>query len=182
SKGGQVDLQTQKTRSWKVGTTLGAMVNRIAGEHRMQPACAAELAGIALPHTDQVSESDMNLLRRLAERYDAIAKVAGGSLVLTPLGAAKTATGADMPRVTLTPKDGNAYRLTIESRDSAGTCVAYWRDVKAAQRRIVTVGEGEPVRRLRHAYRDSASAQAAARAELRKRARGEQGLSYTTPG
>lgn len=182
SKGGKVDLQSQKTRSWPAGTTLGDMVKRIAGEHRLQPACSPKLASIALPHTDQVSESDLQILRRIAKRYDAIAKPAGGRLVFAPLGEGKTASGEDMPRVTLTPKDGSAYRVTMGSRDSAGTCIAYWRDVKSAKRRTVTVGEGEPVRRLRHAYRDSASAEAAARAELRKRARGEQGLSYTIPG
>lgn len=182
SKAGKNDLQSQKTRSWEAGITLGAMVNRIAGEHRMEPAVSPKLASIALPHTDQVSESDMNLLHRIAKRYDASMKPAGGKLVVVPVGEAMNAPGEDMPRVTLTPKDGSAYRVTIASRESAGTCIAYYRDIRAAQRRMVTIGEGEPVRRLRHAYRDSASAEAAARAELRKRARGEHGLSYTVPG
>lgn len=182
TKQGRTDLSTQKTRSWKAGTTLGELVRRIAGEHRLTPAIASKLASIALPHTDQASESDMNLLHRLAKRYDAIAKPAGGRLLFTPRGDAAAAGGGPMPRITLTPSDGSDYRVTIASRDSAGTCVAYYRDIHKAKRHEVKVGEGEPVQRLRMAYRDQASALAAAKAELRKRARWERTLSYAFPG
>lgn len=179
---GRVDLQSHKTRSWKAGTTLGDMVRRIAGEHRLKPAIAPQLAAIALPHTDQAHESDINLLQRLARRYDAIAKPAGGSLVFAPRGTATTASGAAMPRITLTPEDGSDYRVVFPSRESAGSCIAYYRDIAAAKRRFVTVGEGEPVHRLRHSFKDKDSAEAAARARLRARARGERTLSYTFPG
>jgi len=182
SKGGKKDLQTQKTRSWPKGTTLGAMVKRIAGEHRLQPAISPALAAIALPHTDQSHESDMTLLSRLAKRYDAIAKPAGGSLVFTKRGDAQSASGKERPGVTLTPKDGNAYRVVIASRDSAGTVVAYYRDTRKAQRREVTIGGGDPVFRLRMAYSDRVSAENAARAKQRSRARGERRLTYTFPG
>ncbi len=70
------------------------------------------LASIALPHTDQSHESDMNLLSRLAKRYDAVAKPAGGTLVFTRRGIAKSASGQDLARITLTPKDGGDYRMT----------------------------------------------------------------------
>src|SRR5690606_9161314 len=46
----------------------------------------------------------------------------------------------------------------------------------------VKVGSGEPVRRLRLQYKDRASAEAAALAELRRRARQERTLTYTFPG
>jgi phage protein D len=182
SKGGKSDLQTQKTRSWPKGTTLGGMVKRIAGEHGLKPSVAPSLASIALPHTDQAHESDMNLLARLAKRYDAIAKPAGGALVFAKRGEGKSASGAELPRVTFSPSDGSDYRVTIASRDSAGTAVAYYRDTRKAQRREVTVGQGEPVVRLRMSYADAVSAENAARAEQRKRARSERTLSYSFPG
>ena len=182
TKQGRVDLQSQKTRSWKAGTTLGQLVRRIAGEHRMAPSVSASLARIALPHTDQTNESDMNLLRRLAERYDAVAKPAGGHLLFLRRGDAQSVTGAALARVTLTPSDGGDYTVNITSRDSPGTVIAYYRDISQAERHAVAVGEGEPVRRLRMAYRDKASAESAASAELRRRARGERNLSYTCPG
>lgn len=182
SKGGKTDLQTQKTRSWAKGTTIGAMVKRIAGEHRMTPAVSSELSSIALPATDQSHESDMNLLSRIAKRYDAIAKPAGGALVFAKRGDAKSASGADLPRVTLTPKDGGAYRVTIASREGSGSVVAYYRDTRKAKRHQVTAGEGEPVVRLRMSYADAVSATNAAKAKHRSGARSLRKMTYTLPG
>lgn len=182
SKGGKTDLQTQKTRSWKKDTTIGAMVKKIAGEHGMESAVSAELAPIKLPHIDQSSESDMNLLHRLSKRYDAIAKPAGGKLLFVKRGDSKTAGGETMPAFTLTPGDTSSFRVTLASRDSAGTVVAYYRDNKIAKRKEVKVGSGDPVRRLPLGYKDQASALAAAKAEQRKRARGEATINIDTPG
>jgi len=182
SKGGMRDLQTQKTRSWPKGTTIGAMVKRIAGEHRLKPAVAPSLADIVLPHTDQAHESDMDLLLRLAKRYDAVAKPVSGVMMFNKRGDATTVKGHEMSRVTLTPLDGNDYRVTIASRDSSGACIAYYRDTRKAQRHEVKVGDGEPVIRLRMSYADRVSAENAARAEQRKRARAERTLFYSLPG
>ncbi|WNL50863.1 tail protein [Xanthomonas phage Murka] len=182
SKGGKTDLQTQKSRSWKKGTTIGAMVHKMAGEHGMQSSVSADLAKIALPHTDQSNESDLNLLSRLAKKYDAIAKPAGGKLLFIKKGDGKTSSGQDMPAFEVTPDITSAWRITLASRDSAGTVVAYYRDFSAAQRKEIAVGDGEPVRRLRMAYKDQASALEAARAEQRKRARGEASASVNMPG
>ncbi|XHF80608.1 hypothetical protein R3J30_02130 [Xylella fastidiosa subsp. multiplex] len=50
----------------------------MAAEHGMTWAISPSLTGVALPHIDQTEESDINVLLRLAQRYDAIAKPAGG--------------------------------------------------------------------------------------------------------
>lgn len=182
SKTGKTDLQTQKTRSWKKGTTIGALVAKIAGEHGMKSSVSDGLASIKLPHEDQSSESDMNLLLRLAKRYDAIAKPAGGVLMFVKRGDSKSASGEDMPAFTVKPDGTTSYRVTTARRDSAGTVVAYYRDNKAAKRKEVKVGEGEPVFRIRMGYKDQASALEAAKAEQRKRARAEQTIFVSMPG
>jgi uncharacterized protein len=182
SKGGMLDLQTHKTRSWKKGTTIGDMVRRIAGEHRLKPSVSPSLTSIALPHTDQSHESDMDMLLRLASRYDAIAKPVSGVMMFKKRGDATSVKGHETDRVTLTPADGNDYRVTIASRDSSGACIAYYRDTSKAQRREVVIGDGEPVIRLRMSYADRVSAENAARAEMRKRARAERTLFYSLPG
>ncbi len=182
SSGGKVHLQSQKVRSWKKGTTIRQMVETIAAEHGLLPAVAADLGAIALPHIDQHHESDMNMLHRLAKRYDAIAKPAGGRLVFAKRGASESTRGQGMPRVTFTPADGSDYRVTLATRDSAGTAVAYYRDIARAKAKHVTVGSGEPVVKLRMTYADRVSAENAAKAEQRKRARSERTMSYTFPG
>lgn len=182
SKGGKNDLQTQKTRTWKKGTTIGGMVQRMAGEHGLSAAVSESLASIVLPLTVQSQESDMNLLLRLGKQHDAIAKPGGGRLMFVTRGESTTASGERIPDVTLTPADGSAYKVTIASRDKAGTTIAYYRDVRGANRQEVKVGSGEPIVRLRMAYADRATAEAAARAKQREQARQTRKLSYTLPG
>lgn len=174
-------LQTQKTRSWDP-QPLGDLVKAIAAEHGLQPAVSASLAAIMLPHTDQVSESDMNLLTRLAATYDAIAKPAGGYLVLAKRGESKTVSGQDMPSVTLTPGDLTSWGLNIAKRAQAGTVVAVWHNIETAADVEVTAGSGEPVRRLQHQFVDADTALAAASSELARSTRGERKLSLQLPG
>lgn len=182
SKGGKENLQTQKVRSWKAGTTIGAMVQKIAKEHGMEGAVAASLASIKLPHIDQPDESDINLLLRIAKKYDAVAKAAGGKLVFAKRGEFKSVSGQDLPSVTLTRSENTRWHMTESRRESAGKVVAYWHAVKQAKRHEVSVGSGEPVRRLKQYFPTQDMAVAAAKAELARRQRAMQTMSITCPG
>ncbi|MCF5940924.1 phage late control D family protein, partial [Xanthomonas perforans] len=64
------NVRTRRERSWH-NTTLGAVLNTLAGEHGLTPRVAESLAKIKLPHLDQANESDMNLLTSLGQRFDA---------------------------------------------------------------------------------------------------------------
>ena len=179
---GFVPLQTQFTRSWDAGTTLGDMTRRIAADHGLRAVVDGELDGIVLPHVDQVDESNINLLTRLSRNYDATAKPAGGNLVLARRGQAQTATGEDIPPVLLREADVTRATAKISGRFTHGSVVGTWRDVDAAIDREVTVGSGEPVRRLRHNYTTEDEARAAATAEISRGQRGERKLSIAMPG
>lgn len=182
SKGGKSDLQTQKTRSWAKDTTLGAMVSKIAKEHGLEAATAKSLAGIALPHFDQTEESDISFLARVVRKYDGAVKPGGGKLVVAKRGESKSTSGEDMPTVVLAATDCSRWSMNISTRDSEGTVVAFYHDRGAAKRQEVSVGSGDPVRRLRHNFPDKASAEKAAQAELDKRDRRKNKLSLTMPG
>lgn len=182
SKGGKTNLQTQKNRSWPAGTKLSAMVAKIAKEHGMQSAVAKSLQSIALPHIDQADESDINLLVRVAKKYDAIVKPAGGKITVAKRGESKSVSGEQLAPVAVTPADCTAFRMSLSKRETAGMVVAYWHAVKNAKRHEVKVGKGEPVRRLKQYYPTEAMALAAARAELERRSRGEQTLALSVVG
>lgn len=182
SKGGKTDLQTQKSRAWKAGVTIGAMVRKIAGEHGMQASVSDSLAAVVLPHIDQSAESDMNFLHRLAKRYDAIAKPAGGRLLFVERGASKSASGQALPRINLVRKAAAEHRFTLAMRDSPGTVVGYYRETHKAKRHEVRIGEGDPVKVIRTQFRDKSTAVAAVKAEQSRRARGESSLSLGMPG
>lgn len=182
SKGGKTNLQTQKTRSWDAGTTIGDMVKKIAGEHSLKPAVAASLADVELPHTDQTRESDLHLLQRIAKRHDGALKAAGGTLAMTKRGEGKTASGKALPAVTVRAEQCTAFRATVAKRDAPGTVKAFWQDTAAARRETAEYGDGDPVRELRQVFPTQAAAEEAARAEWGRRARGEATASFTLPG
>ncbi|HDR9259639.1 TPA: phage tail protein [Burkholderia vietnamiensis] len=179
---GKSDFQSHKTRSWKAGVTIGAMVAKMAQEHGMAAIVSPSLASVALPHFDQSEESDMNLLLRIAKKYDAIAKPAGGKLIFAKRGDATTASGAALPKIAVDATDCTAYEWNTSTRESAGTVVAYWHAKRAARRHEIHVGEGEPVKRLKQYFPTQEMALAAANAELARRARGAYTLALNMPG
>jgi phage protein D len=179
---GKTNLQSQKTRSWPKGTKLGAMVKKIASEHGMESVVSAKLASIVLPHISQSDESDINLLIRIAKKYDAVAKPAGGKLILAKRGESKTASGGELPVVTVTPDQCGRYRYVESARETAGTVVAYYHATKQAKRHEVKIGTGEPVKRLKMYYPTQEMALAAARSELDKRERGQETIAFSCVG
>ena len=176
SKNGITSLSSQKSRSWPKDTAISAVVSKIAKEHGLDPLVSEAVAQIKLPHFDQSDESDLNFLLRIAKRYDAVCKPAGGKLLFVKRG------DIDLPVLTIAKEEVSDWEMTSSSSDSAGTVIAYWHDKKGAKKKEVKVGDGEPVKRLRHSYQDEKSAQAAAQASLDQSRRGEERLSLNLPG
>lgn len=180
---GKANLQSQKTRSWPAGTTLGAMVTKIAKEHGMEPAVSAALKSIPLPYIAQQDESDLNLLVRLGKKYDAIVKPADGKLILAKRGESKSVSGQALAAITVTPaSDVTSFHVMETARDSSGTVIAYYHKTKTSRRHEVKVGSGEPVTRLKQFQPTKEMATALAKAELAKRDRQKSTLSLTMPG
>lgn len=164
-------MRSRRERSWH-DTTLGTVVRAIAGEHSLTPRVADALASIALPHLDQANESDINLLTRLGERFDATATVKNGTLVFAPIGSGQTASGQALPSPTITRRDGDAHRYSVADRDAYSGVRAYWNDRKGARRKSVLVGKDDNARQLRETYDSAASAREHAEAAFKRLQRG----------
>jgi len=185
-------FRCRKTRSWEA-STLGAMVERIAAEHGYTPKVDAGLGRIALPHLDQVAESDMALLTRIAEKHDAVAKPIHGYLVLAKAGEAKSTGGAALPVISLDISEISSWSYRHSARSPGGQAKgeknsekrggykARWWDYEAGKDRWVTVGD-EPFEELPYRHKTEAEAKAAAAAKLNIGKRKEGGLSLTMPG
>ncbi|TIH12732.1 hypothetical protein D0S45_17330 [Marinifilum sp. JC120] len=174
-------LQTQKTRSW-IPQTIGALVATVAADHGLDPAVASDLSGVALPHIDQMNESDMHLLTRIARDHDAIAKANGGALIFAHKGQGKTVSGKSMPTIELVPNQVTTISVDIESRTNFNSVVGIWRDVEGARDVEEIAGSGEPIHRIRHIYPTPEAAQKAAKGKLEAFQRGKQSLSGSLPG
>lgn len=179
---GLTELQTQKTRSFEDGTTIGELVEQLAGEHGLQAAIAEDLAEIEPPHVDQLNESDISLLTRIAANYGAVVKPAGGRLAVVKRGAGQSVSGTALPTVVLTPGDVSQWSATLARRETAKKVVAVWHDFDAAEDKEAKSGDGDPVRRLRHSFPDENSAQQAADSERERSEREGNKVSVTLPG
>ncbi|MEX0304339.1 MAG: phage late control D family protein [Leisingera sp.] len=179
---GKAALTDQKKRSWPQGTTVGAMVGKVAGEHGLQPTVAASLREIALPHIDQIDESDINLLSRVARDLDAIAKPGNGHLIMARRGESLTASGKPMPVLQVTERGVSRWGYRNSLREKVGTVVAAYQDLGQGKPVECTAGEGAPVHRLKRRFPGKEAAQRAADAELRRVRRAGRSLSIDLKG
>jgi phage protein D len=180
--GGKTGLQDAKTRSWEEGTTIGEMTEKIAGEHGLGSAVSASVRDIALSHIDQIAESDMNLLTRVAREHDAVAKPGNGQLVVARRGESQSASGAALPVVSLRRSQIGHWSLLRTARDVPESVVAVWRDLLSSEDREARAGSGSPEVRLRTRFQLEEQAIRAAEAALARGKRGELSLHLDVPG
>ena len=171
-------LKTKRERSWS-NTTLGDVLGDIALGNGLTATIAGALDGLPILQLDQANESDANLISRMGEEFDAVVTVKAGCLLCLPAGGGKTATGAELPHITLTRADGDQHRYLQADRDSYDGVRAYFYDVNSAKKQEAIAGGGENLKDLRHTFSDRQSALRAARAEFNRLQRGSATLSYT---
>ncbi len=157
------DLKTRREKSWH-GTTLGAIVTEIAERHQLTPRCAASLADIAVTAKAQNRESDLAFLRRLGRERGAVAKIARGVLIFSPIAAGTTPSGKPLASVTIARRDGDAHQFSRRTRDDVPGVKATWHDRKSGKREQFVAGKVEGAKILSRVYANEADAQAAANA------------------
>lgn len=176
------NLKAPRTRSFHQ-ITLGELVNQIARENGYIGRCAPELANIKEKHIDQTAESDLHLLRRLANNYDAMFKAAGRHLIFTPAGSGVTAARRRlMPEVRVVPGEPINGRMSIVERNSYNSVKASWHDFNTGNLVYVVAGEGEPQFEIRNARATKQQAEADARARLNRFKRSTAELRLTLSG
>lgn len=197
SDGGKNSLVEQKSRSWPDGTTVSTLVATIAGDSGFTAAVSAKAGEIALPHIDQLDETDMNLLTRVARENGLIFKPGGGALVVVLAGESTSANGEALPVVTLTPRDVTNWRMSVHRREAVEKVITVYRDIPAAAwvEVEVEVGGGAytddeilgaagvtPTRRVRRTYPNEAAAKRAAQTEVQRSYRQSRSLTINLPG
>ena len=179
---GKTALTDQKKRSWPAGTKLGDMVKKVALEHGLQSSVSQSLLTVALPHIDQIDESDMNLLSRVAREHDAIAKPGNGRLIMAKRGESLTASGKPMPELEITPSDVSTWTYNNNLRARTGAVIATYQDLGQGKQQECQAGDGAPVRRLKRRYPNKAAAEQAAKSELSRLQRAGRSLSVSMKG
>ena len=137
-------LSEKKERSFDK-IKLTALVEQLAKENQLQANVSESYSHITIPHIDQTSESDINLLTRLAEQYDAIATVKNGTLLFMPTGKGKTASGAAIPPFEITRQIGDSYNFSIAESDNYKAVRAYWHNTDTGKRGEVIIDENSKI-------------------------------------
>lgn len=158
------DIRNRREQAWQ-NTTLGAVLQEVAGRNGLSPRIAADLASITLPTISQSRQSDIAFLRRLGRENDAVATIKDGKLIFARKGAGATTSGAALPTLTIRRSAGDGHNWQRQKRDGQTGVTASWHDRKAAKRHTVTIGEKDGAKRLRKTFADEASARRAATAE-----------------
>lgn len=171
----------QRKEAAHKATTLGALAKKIAAAHGLEAKVAPELAGIAVPVIEQHGKSDMALLRRLGREHDAVATVKNRKLILSPIGSGASPGGKALPRVTLSPIDGDRYSYREIDRSGEAGAEARYHDIDTGERKTVKEGgggKGTP-QRIRKVYHSKAAATAAAKAAAKRSARAQAEFDMT---
>lgn len=163
-------LKAPRSTSYAEGITISALVKELAARHNLTPKISSELANISLGHVDQTSESDLNLLTRLAKEHRAVAKPANDCLLFVKEGEAKSASGQSVTTTTVDLSiDGGSYIYTSADRQSYGSVTASYRDVatnKDVKIKISGSNAEGPDYSIRNSYPNAIAATAGAKAKL----------------
>lgn len=157
-------IKSPKERSFD-NITLGDLTNTIAGDNSLIPAIPGTLASHPLTHVDQ-SESDLQLISRVASEHGATVKVSDGRLVVAERAGGKTASGGDLPRAIISASDCASWSCTITERGRYKSAIAKYQDYLGGEQKEAIAGDGEPSLTLRNSYLDEQEAAQAAKSKL----------------
>ncbi len=175
-------MQAKKSRSFDT-VTLGDLVKQIASENGLEPSVDAQLAATQIPHIDQTSESDNNLLTRLARQYGAIYKPTFGRLVFARSDASETVSGKAMPTATIMRSQVSPrWKFTLARRMEYDAVEVVYHDLDWGDTKSVIAGSGEKIHVEHTAAYNESIAESQAKSKLRDSQRGSKTFSISVPG
>ena len=140
TQSGYAPIHQQKTRSWEDGLTVEDIASTIAGDNGLDPGVTESAASIVPGHIDQIDESDLSVLTRIAVAHDLIAKPAGGVLFVGKKAEGLKASGQPTPTITLWEADVTRWAMRRSLGEATGTVIATYRDLEAGKDEEVKVG------------------------------------------
>lgn len=160
-------MKNQRRFSWE-NTSLKSVVNDIAARNNLKPLCSID---IQIPRIDQMNESDMHFMTRVARANGGTATVKDGSLIVAQRGAGKSGSGRDIPVSTVHVDEMDSYDIEFSDRPLYGKFQAKHRGADGNNLKTVEVdnesapaGSSAPTYTERHTYPNAEAAQAAVNA------------------
>ena len=176
--------KTIRSGSWE-DVPLLQIVQDIAARNGWQAQCKVETR---VPRVDQVNESDLNFITRLALQYDCTAKIAEGNLLVLPRQGGQSASGKNLGTVTLAPQEVSSWRFQLEDRGTYKAVQTRYQDSRTGEQKVVELtnpdapNSQQTVYIDRHLYPNRAAAEQAAKARLAAFNRGSASVSLEMAG
>lgn len=124
--------------------TLGEIAQTVAGRHELTLAIDSASAAIAIDHTDQHRESDINLLTRLCEDYDLMCTIKAGRLIIKPIGNAQAPSGTPLGQANITRQSGDQHRYSRTDRTSDyEETTASYHDEPSGKTKHISIKDGK---------------------------------------
>ena len=163
------------------------IVGDIAVDSGLSPSVDEEIGDHEYEWFGQQDESNMHVLRRLADRHNGLFKVRDGRLVFSKRGSGNSASGAFLGSVVVTPRAIISGTCAFEANDRTKfkKVVAYHHDKGKAERIEIEAdadADGDSVYRIPEPFADVAEADKAAHAKAKELKRGEGAASVTVVG
>ncbi|KAB2978032.1 MULTISPECIES: contractile injection system protein, VgrG/Pvc8 family [unclassified Wolbachia] len=177
----RLSLKEKVSKEWHQ-ITLGNLVKEIAEKHGYGCRVAEEFENVLIPHINQIDESDISLLTKIATEREGMAKLAGGYILFIPKGKAKSATGKALGTTAIRPQDTINWKVHFTVRDKYNSVVAKWHSYEKGETIKETVGSSEPSYIMLELYSNAESALSAANAKLKQLKRNNAVLDITIPG
>jgi Bacteriophage probable baseplate hub protein len=134
-----------------------------------------------LTHLSQTSESDLHLMKRLADEYNGLFSIKNSTLILVKrIKNAKKS--EDIPVFEIDAKECSSLSIKHANKMIYNSCTATWHDTKENTVKSITVGDGDPILKLDGQFKTAAEAKAKAEAKLERASRGTKSGSISIYG
>jgi len=152
---------------------LKELVAKVAKRHGLKIKCDMEQF---LEHVDQKNESDMALLKRYADRYNAIFNVKKGTLIFL------SKRSEELPMFTVFTGDVESYQIARTNKHYYSSVVVKYHNYKTNKTEEITVGKGSPVYTIEEIQKSQAEAKDIGIAKLDKLAAMTTSVTIVTEG
>lgn len=158
--------KTTRSGAWE-GVTLAAIVADVAKRNGWTPECTVQTI---VDRADQLGESDLSFITRIAKEYGCTAKIADGKLIVLPIDSGKSASGKTLPKVTIQKKECSRYQFRLGDDSVKEATKAAYKDGDGNLKTVQVGNDGldsqAPIHTDRHIHPNQSAAEAAAKARL----------------
>ena len=159
-------MQARRCESYE-GMSLASLARTIAARYQLGVKACEEAQKEGIGHVDQVNESDIGFLSRVALSLGYIVKPCVGCLLLDKRFSGKSVSGKALEARIIERESVSNWNAAIYDKGSYGSVVAEYRDLRKGGTQELVVGVGEPELRLPHIYARKWNAENAAKNKLR---------------